>query len=331
MNRLQLLIVGLVFAAMPASAAVLEVPQSGGDASGIGYISGWKCPPNDKITIVIDGGDPIPVPSGVRRGDTAGACGNDGRNGFITQMNFGLLGGGFHTVAVRQNGQTFTTSTFNVTTFGTPFLTGASGSYTLLDFPTKGKTVDIDWNQGTQSFVVTGTGGGGPGNQCPTTGPATNLQVDCSDFVFFYDKGGVSAGISSDGDLAAICAVSITSTDVLCFGGPVSSPTAFALTLGNVNGGPFSALDPGSGGNISANGQTLNFTIKLQGQTFPFLGLAYNGRDTLGGEVESASIGHAASQLLATMRSSGADVAAATGANMTMASDLAAIMEQLGQ
>ncbi len=193
MTRLRLLIVGLIFAAIPASAAVLEVPQSGGDASGIGYISGWKCPPNDKITISIDGGDPIPVPSGVRRGDTAGACGNDGRNGFITQMNFGLLGSGFHTVAVRQNGQTFTTSTFNVTTFGTPFLTGASGAYTLLDFPTKGKRVDVDWDQGTQNFVITGTSSGPipsptpqptpkptAGGGCNSFGAITNLQRDCS-------------------------------------------------------------------------------------------------------------------------------------------------------
>lgn len=151
----------------PSFAAVLEVPQDGGFASGIGYISGWKCPPNDKISVVIDGGSPIPVPSGVRRNDTAGACGNDGRNGYITQINFGLLGDGTHTVAVRQNGQSFVTSTFNVTTFGTPFLTGASGTYTLQDFPAQGKTATIIWNQGTQSFVVAGTGGDGPATPTP--------------------------------------------------------------------------------------------------------------------------------------------------------------------
>ena len=55
-----------------ARAATLEVPQNGGDASGIGYVSGWKCPPNDDVSLVIDGGAPIPVPSRVRRGDTAG-------------------------------------------------------------------------------------------------------------------------------------------------------------------------------------------------------------------------------------------------------------------
>ena len=75
----------LATAAASARAATLEVPQNGGDASGIGYVSGWKCPPNDDVSLVIDGGAPIPVPSRARRNDTAGVCGNDGRNGYITQ------------------------------------------------------------------------------------------------------------------------------------------------------------------------------------------------------------------------------------------------------
>lgn len=73
-------------AASASNAATLEVPADGTDASGIGYFSGWKCPPNNAITIVIDGGAPLAVPSGSRRGDTAAVCANDGRNGYIAQF-----------------------------------------------------------------------------------------------------------------------------------------------------------------------------------------------------------------------------------------------------
>ncbi len=143
-----------------AAAASLEVPADGGNASGIGYFSGWKCPPNDNITIVLDGGSPIPVPSGVRRGDTAGVCGNDGRNGFIAQYNFSLLGDGVHTASVRRNGAQFAQATFTVTTFGVNFLTGASGTYVLLNFPQSGQNTTVRWVQGAQNFVITDTTGG---------------------------------------------------------------------------------------------------------------------------------------------------------------------------
>lgn len=224
-----------------ASAAVLEVPQDGGYASGIGYISGWKCPPNDKITVVIDGGDPIPVPSGVRRGDTAGACGNDGRNGFITQINFGLLGSGFHTVAARQNGQAFVTSTFNVTTFGVPFLTGAAGKYTLLDFPTKGKTVDIDWDQGQQNFVITGVGSGPIPS--PTPKPSTSARVRYGNNVVCNGSGflstlsangfswsAFSGGFSSPQNVNRSTLGPFTSFNGTC--GNITYPGVFTLTAG---------------------------------------------------------------------------------------------------
>jgi hypothetical protein len=149
------------YLASAAAAATLEVPANGGDASGIGYFSGWKCPPNDDITLVLDGGAPIPVPSRGRRLDTAGTCGNDGRNGFISQYNFSLLGDGLHTASVRQNGVQFAQATFNVTTFGTTFLGGASGTYVLAGFPQAGQTTTIEWVQGAQNFVIVDTSGGG--------------------------------------------------------------------------------------------------------------------------------------------------------------------------
>jgi hypothetical protein len=157
--------IALLGLASVAPADVLEVPANGGDASGIGFFSGWKCPPNNAITIVVDGGAPLPVPSGVRRGDTAAVCSNDGRNGYISEFNFNLLGDGPHSVSVRQNGVQFAQAVFNVTTFGTTFLSGASGTYTLLNFPQGGQTTTVRWDQGTQNFIIVGTSGGGSGAQ----------------------------------------------------------------------------------------------------------------------------------------------------------------------
>jgi len=258
-----------------ARAATLEVPANGGDASGIGYFSGWKCPPNDNVTLVIDGGAPIPVATGVRRNDTAGVCGNDGRNGFIAQYNFGLLGDGAHTVSVRRNGVQFAQATFDVTTFGQSFLRGADGTYVLQDFPEPGRTATITWVEGAQNFVVVGKGGGGTPTQCPSNGPITNLLLDCSDFGYLYAQGGVVAALSSDGEIAAICMTAVGDPDVLCFGGPVQSATTFRLIGGNVNGGPVVPLGTGSSGSIANAGRTLNFTIVLDGDVFPFLGLGY--------------------------------------------------------
>ena len=200
MYRRTLLLAASIVVAFTASAvaATLEVPQNGGDASGIGYFSGWKCPPNDNISIVVDGGAPIPVPSGVRRGDTATACGNDGRNGFISQVNFNLLGEGQHTAVARQNGVAFAQSTFHVTTFGQNFMTGASGVYVLPNFPQAGQATTVEWSQGAQNFIITdATGGPSPSpspNPTPTPAPGGPSQVryrsalSCFDFPIFYSK-----------------------------------------------------------------------------------------------------------------------------------------------
>lgn len=260
-------------------AATLEVPTSGGDASGVGAFSGWKCPPNDDLTLVIDGGAPIPVASRVARGDTAGVCGNDGRNGFIAQFNFGLLGDGTHTAVVRQRGVAFASSTFNVTTFGQPFLRGAAGTYQLPNFPQPGRTATIEWVEGAQNFVIVGKSG--TPAQCPSNGPITNLLLDCSDFGYIYVRGGVAAALSSDGDLAAICATAVGDPDVLCFGGPVTSATTFTLIGGSLNGGPVLPIGAGSSGSIANGGNTLSFTVVLDGEVFPFAGLSYVDTETL--------------------------------------------------
>ena len=298
-----------------ASADVLEVPANGGDASGIGYFSGWKCPPNTNITLVVDDGAPLPAATNIRRGDTSGICSNDGKNGYISQFNFNLLGDGNHTVSVRQNGAQFAQATFHVTTFGQSFLSGATGTYTLQNFPQAGQTATVEWSQGAQNFVIIGKGGGGPPTQCPANGPINNLLLDCSDFGYVYAKGGVTAAFSSDGDIAALCATSVSNPDVLCFGGPVLTATTFSLIGANINGGPLVPLDAGSSGNIANNGQTLNFTIGLQGEVFPFLGLSYVDTEPLSAaSTESATAG-ALVRLRSALRATGEGASTSSSAH----------------
>lgn len=179
--RAAALVLSLVLATA-ASAAIIEVPANGSDVSGIGYFSGWKCPPNDSISVVVDGGAPLAVPSRVGRGDTAGACGNDGRNGYIAQINFSLFGEGVHTVVVRQNGVAFAQSTFHVATFGTNFLTGAAGTYQLANFPSLGQTTTIAWVQGQQNFVITDSSGIGTDSEVAVR-YANELACNDVDFV----------------------------------------------------------------------------------------------------------------------------------------------------
>lgn len=216
-----------------AGAATLEVPPNGGDASGIAYVSGWKCPPNDDISLVIDGGAPIPVPSRARRNDTAGVCNNDGRNGYITQLNFNLLGDGFHTAVVRQNGVPFAQSTFSVTTFGTTFLTGAAGTYVLANFPQSGRTTTIQWSQGAQNFIIV-----------DTTVPITAAQVRYSNQLLCGGFGFTSTlsangyvWISSSGTVTQYLTVQraslgpfLETNSTIC--GDVTYPSTFPLTNG---------------------------------------------------------------------------------------------------
>jgi cell division septation protein DedD len=167
MFRLLLAAVALAVATS-ASAAVLEVPANGAIVSGIGFISGWKCPPNGNIAAVIDDGDPLPMASGLARGDTATVCGNAGRNGFIAQFNFGLLGDGEHDLVLSQDGVEFASGTFTVVTFGVPFMRGVAGTYVLDDFPSTGQTTTVRWSEATQSFTIVSTTGTAPATPSPT-------------------------------------------------------------------------------------------------------------------------------------------------------------------
>ena len=133
-------------------AATLEIPGTDSNLSGIGLISGWKCEAT-AITVVIDGGTPIPMLHGSERGDTSGACG-DTNNGFLAIWNWALLSDGEHKAVAYDNGMEFARSTFVVGTLGEVFVKGASAEVRVEDFPSPGESALLVWNQGSQHFEV---------------------------------------------------------------------------------------------------------------------------------------------------------------------------------
>ena len=133
-------------------AGVIEVPRANSIQSGVSVFSGWKCTATI-LTVQFDGGQPIVVPYGSERNDTAGLCG-DTDNGFALQINYGILSPGVHEAVIFDNSQEFARVTFVVVSSGVEFLTGVSGSGTLT--LSNGQDVSIAWSQAQQGLVVTG-------------------------------------------------------------------------------------------------------------------------------------------------------------------------------
>ena len=140
---------------------ILENPQPGAFVSGIGAISGWVC---DASTIEIefdnDAANRWQAGYGTLREDTYGVCG-DTNNGFGLLYNWNNLGDGIHTVRAFADGVEFASATVVVTTFGEEFIRGASGTFTVSDFPQPGINVDLLWQQSQQNFAIAGVSGDG--------------------------------------------------------------------------------------------------------------------------------------------------------------------------
>ncbi len=142
---------------------VLENPPANSFQSGIGVVSGWKCSAGI-ITARFDGFIDVQASYGTARGDTRTVCNDDGNNGFGILVNWNNLGPGVHTVEILDNGRFFASATVTVTTFGTDFLSGASGTCTVTNFPSPGRNTILEWQQSSQNFAIRGvTGGGGGG------------------------------------------------------------------------------------------------------------------------------------------------------------------------
>ena len=140
---------------------ILENPQPGAFVSGIGTISGWVCDA-DKVEIEFDNdaANRWQAGYGTQRLDTYGVCG-DANNGFGLLYNWNNLGDGIHTVRALADGVEFASATVAVTTFGEEFLRGASGTFTVSDFPQPGINVDLLWQQSQQNFAIAGVSGDG--------------------------------------------------------------------------------------------------------------------------------------------------------------------------
>lgn len=135
-----------------AQSANLERPVNGGIESGLGDVHGWKCT-GTNLTYTIDNSAHIQLAYGLPRNDTVGSCG-DANNGFIMQQNWNFLTPGQHTIRVFDDGAQFAEATFTVTTFGTEFLDGASGSCVLPNFPQFGTNAVVQWQESSQNFSV---------------------------------------------------------------------------------------------------------------------------------------------------------------------------------
>ncbi len=136
----------------PAWSATLESPARGALLSGLGFISGWKCDAG-QITVRINGGASMPVATHQPRQDTSAACGGATNNGYITQMNWALLGDGLHTIVVYDDVQ-FASATFEVVTLDQEFMRGADGVFEMRDFPNPGDVTRFEWNESTQHMEI---------------------------------------------------------------------------------------------------------------------------------------------------------------------------------
>ena len=135
-----------------SQAAVLDSPSHGTTLSGLGFISGWKCDAGE-ITVRINDGGHIPMAEGQPRDDTRLRCGTTD-NGFITQVNWALLGDGEYTAVAYDDGVEFARATFEVVTTGEEFLTGVTAQCHIPDFPAPGQDSRFEWNESTQHLEL---------------------------------------------------------------------------------------------------------------------------------------------------------------------------------
>lgn len=129
----------------------IENPAPNSAVSGISTFSGWVCAAS-QIVLQIDGIINVLVPYGSLRVDTESVCGR-AYTGFGLLVNWNNLSPGSHTVVALADGIEFGRATVTVAKFGTDFLRGANGTYTI---PFNGRTVTLQWQESLQNFVISG-------------------------------------------------------------------------------------------------------------------------------------------------------------------------------
>ena len=170
----------------PSGPGFLGNPRDGSTQSGIGLISGWVCEA-ENIEIVVEDSlgrvlAEVAVVYGMERLDVAaaGICETE-TAGFATIFNWSSLGDGTRLVRIFIDGQEAHRASVTVVTFGQSFLRGASGRYRLTDFPSRGQSVVVEWEQGLQNFVITETDA--------TRARAASSAGDLAPFNFLIDNG----------------------------------------------------------------------------------------------------------------------------------------------
>ena len=138
-----------------AQAATLDIPAPQTTLSGIGVISGWKCEAGE-LTIRFNDGPSLPLLHGAERKDVldAGACPH-ANVGFVSIMNWGNLGDGYHTAVVYDDGVEFARSRFRVVMPREAFTSAhVSGTCVSEDFPEPGDESLFAWNRATQHMEL---------------------------------------------------------------------------------------------------------------------------------------------------------------------------------
>jgi hypothetical protein len=131
---------------------VIDYPQPGTTVSGMGMVYGWACNAT-RIDFDFDGALTLAAVYGVNRPDTQSICGRS-NTGYTLGIYWGWLAPGAHTVRALADGVEFARAAVNVVAVGDGFVVGRTGAVTVTDFPDIGRSVELAWEQNTQSFVV---------------------------------------------------------------------------------------------------------------------------------------------------------------------------------
>lgn len=144
-----------------------ETPAQGQTVSGVGLIRGWACyreeraygegegPVIGALAYRIDNGPLRSLAYGAIREDTAQVCGQYNLNtGYGAVVYWGNFGAGGHVFKLYLEGEEVASTTFTVVVPDGGFFKGLEGQYQLNDFPDEGSSVNVEWSEADQNFII---------------------------------------------------------------------------------------------------------------------------------------------------------------------------------
>jgi hypothetical protein len=99
-------------------------------------------------------------------------------------MNWNLFNSGLHTVRALVDGQQFGSASFTVTNLGQEYLTGVAKNAVLEDFPQRGKSTQLQWQESAQNFVIASVS-----DNTPFVSIENNVNAGTSRTVFTVPSG----------------------------------------------------------------------------------------------------------------------------------------------